>query len=154
MRVTIRQFEPKDLETLRELNREVFLADKDNIDDLLLEWPDTEIGQKYYEKVVNNDGAIGFLAEIDSKPVGYVALAVRTFHFRTSKFVEIENIGVSPEFRSHGIGKQLLETSLAWAKEQNADKLLVEAFAKNTRGLDFYREFGFYDTAITLEKDI
>lgn len=157
MDVKIMQFEPSDLETLRELNREVFQSDFDNgsIDDLNMEWPDSDIGEKYYHKVVNAvDDVIGFVAKIDDQPVGYVALHKRPMHHRHKSYVEIENIGVKPDYRSQGIGKLLVEKASKWAKAQGADRLLVETFAKNNRALKFYKEFGFVESAITLEVDL
>ena len=154
MKPEIRELNPNDLETLRELNQEVFNSDKDNIDGLDLDWPDSKTGTLYYTQVVNKDGTVGFIAEIGNKPVGYIALCTRDLGYRTKKFVEVENMGVKPQFRSQGIGTILLNKATEWAKSQGADKLLVEAFAKNTKGLDFYRQFGFEESAVTLEKDI
>lgn len=154
MEVSIRQLKPSDLETLRSLNREIFISDKKFIDDLNLDWPDSEFGEKYYQQVVHNDNATGFLAEIDSKPVGYVAVCIRERTGRTKTYVEIENMAVYEEYRSQGIGTKLLQRAEEWAQEQGVDRLLVGAASKNPRSVKFYRAFGFDDVEIYLEKDI
>ncbi len=155
MNVDIREIVPSDIKTLTELNREVFKSDQDHIDDLEIYWPDSELGQKYYTNVVNKkSNKIGFVAETDGVPIGYIALWVKSPLWRIKKYVEIENMGVIPGQRSNGIGTKLLEKAASYAKSLGADRLEVSPFSKNRRALAFYRKFGFEDFIISLQVDL
>lgn len=104
--------------------------------------------------MVTNDSATGFVAEVDDEAVGYVAVCVRTVPYRTKQYVEIENMGVMPAYRSKGIGRELVKVAQTWAKKQNADRMLVSAFSRNEKALQFYRSLGFHDFAIDLEMEV
>jgi len=143
-----------DRELIQRLNNQVFLNDKDHDDDLDLNWPFSEVGIKYYKRLANGEYGKCFIAYVGDKPTGYVALAIKDFGYRKSKYVEIENIGVEPEFRSQGIGRLLMEKATEWAKEKGATKLYVSAYWENKKAVDFYKKNGFYETEIGLDKKI
>lgn len=147
-----RPAQPQEWQIIQELNSQVFQSDKDNDPDMDLYWPYTEIGINYYKKLA--DGSYGhcIVAEVDGVVVGYVALAKKEFDYRKSKYVEIENIGVDPQHRSTGIGKQLMDAAAQWAKEQGADRLHVEAFWGNQRGISFYKQNDFFEIGVQLER--
>ena len=152
MNITIRQVKSEDWWSIQKLNNEVFQNDKDNGPDMDLNWPHSEKAIKYYQDLAN--GAYGhcLIAEIDGIAVGYVALSIKDFGYRKSKYVEVENIGVSPEFRSKGIGEKLMNASSEWAKSQGANRLYVEAFWGNTKAIKYYKNNGFTEIGIQLEK--
>ncbi|MBP9782015.1 GNAT family N-acetyltransferase [Candidatus Woesebacteria bacterium] len=152
MNISLRTATDSDWQTLQELNNQVFQNDKDNDPDLDLNWPYTERGIGYYKKLA--DGTYGhcIIAEESGAVVGYVALAVKTFDYRKSKYVEVENIGVSPEHRSLGIGTALMKAAEQWAKSQGASSLYVEAFWENQRAINYYKENGFFELGVQLKK--
>lgn len=143
-----------DWELIQKLNNEVFVSDKENDDDLDLNWPFSENGIKYYKKLASGEYGKCFIAYIDGKPAGYIALAVKDFGYRKGKYIEVENMGVSPEYRSHGVGHLLIEKAVEWAKEKGATKLYVSAYWKNTKGLSFYKRNGFYEVGVELDRKI
>lgn len=152
MNILIRQAKQEEWEIIQKLNAEVFENDKDNDPDMDLNWPYTEKGIKYYKSLA--DGTYGhcLVAEVDQKVVGYVALSIKDFGYRKSTYVEVENIGVTPEFRSQGIGNQLMDAAGTWAKEQKAQRLYVEAFWNNKKAINYYKQNGFTEIGIELEK--
>ena len=143
-----------DWKLIQKLNNQVFLNDEANDDDLDMGWSFSKKGIAYYKKLTSGKYGKCFIAYLGKIPVGYVALAVKDFGYRKSKYIEIENIGVDPEYRSQGIGKQLLGATTNWAKEQMATKLFVSAYWKNKRAINFYKKNGFYESGLELDKKI
>ncbi|OGK30107.1 hypothetical protein A3I56_00395 [Candidatus Roizmanbacteria bacterium RIFCSPLOWO2_02_FULL_43_10] len=143
-----------DWKVIQQLNSQVFLNDEDHDDDLDLSWPFSEAGIKYYKNLA--DGSYGhcLIVCIEDEPVGYVALAIKDFGYRKSKYVEVENIGVCPEHRSKGIGESLICASEEWALKQGAKKLYVAAYWKNKKAIQFYKRNGFEEIGLELEKEL
>lgn len=154
MEIEIRKFGLDEWELFQKLNHMLFFSDADNDDDLDLDWPYTEDGINYYKSVCEGSNGIGLVAEVNKKPVGYIAAKLKRFGYRKSQYVEVDNIAVLPEYRSQGIGKGLMMEVQKWAKENNATRLYVEAFFGNHRAVDFYKEFGFTEIGLQLQKDI
>lgn len=152
MNITIRRPQPEEWQLIQTLNNEVFQNDKDHDDDLDLNWPYTEIGITYYKNLANGSYGHCLVAEVEGKVTGYVALAKKDFDYRKSKYVEVENIGVSSEYRSQGIGQQLVAAAADWARTQGAQRLYVSAFWENKAGIKFYKQNGFREIGIELEK--
>jgi GNAT superfamily N-acetyltransferase len=154
MGIEIVRAKPEDWETIQKLNNEVFVNDGNHDDDLDLNWPFSEVGVEYYKKLADGKYGHCLIAMQSGVPAGYVALAIKDFGYRKSKYVEIENIGVNPEFRSQGIGHLLMQATEKWAREQNATKLYVSAYFKNEKAISFYKREGFYESGLELDKKL
>jgi ribosomal protein S18 acetylase RimI-like enzyme len=154
MKIKILTAESEDWELIQKLNNQVFLHDQENDDDLDINWPFTSKGIEYYKKLADGKYGKCYIAYLEDKPVGYVALVIKDFGYRKSKYIEIENIGVDPEYRSQGIGKLLVEETIKWAKEQKATKLFVSAYWNNKKAINFYKKNGFYETGIELDRKL
>lgn len=154
MNIKIETAKSSDWELIQRLNNEVLLSDEGNDDDLDLNWPFSKKGIDYYKKLASGKYGKCYIAYLGKIPVDYVALAIKNFGYRKSKYVEIENIGVNPEYRSQGIGKLLVDASVRWAKEQKATKLFVSAYWNNKRAINFYKKNGFYEIGIELDRKI
>lgn len=154
MKIKIIPARSEDWITIQRLNNEVFINDGQHDDDLDLDWPFSKVGIEYYKKLAGGKYGHCLIALSDNVPAGYVALVIKDFGYRKSKYVEIENIGVNPEFRSKGIGHLLMQASEKWAKEQNATKLYVSAYFKNEKAIKFYKKEGFYEIGLELDKKL
>lgn len=65
---------------------------------------------------------------------------------------EIDSIYVKEEYRSQGIGDQLMKRSLNWMNNRGVDtKKVVVAFG-NQEAVYFYESYGFRPRSITLEQ--
>ena len=154
MDIKVQTAKGDDWKIIQKLNNQVFLHDKDYDDDIDLSYAFSPKGIAYYKRLATGEYGKCFLAYSDDQPAGDVALFIKDFGYRKSKYVEIENIGVDPEYRSQGIGKLLIDAAVSWAKEQKATKLFVSAYWKNTRAVYFYKQCGFYEIGIELDKKI
>lgn len=152
--IKIRKADSGDWKILQKLNNQVFLADKNHDDDLDMNWPFSNKGIKYYKNLASGKYGHCLIAFSGKDAVGYVALAQRDFGYRKSKYVEIENIGVDPKYRSQGIGTKLVNAAIQWAKTIGATKLWVSAYPQNIKAINFYKKNDFYETGVELDKKI
>ncbi|OGM13037.1 hypothetical protein A3A76_01895 [Candidatus Woesebacteria bacterium RIFCSPLOWO2_01_FULL_39_23] len=154
MDIIIKSAKSKDWKIIQRLNDQVILNDLENDDDIDLNWSASEEGIKSYQEIVGGDNRKCYIAYLNNEPIGFVALSIKDFGYRKSKYIEIEKMGVDQEFRSKGIGKMLMDESIRWAKEQKATKLYVSAYWGNKRARDFYKKNGFYESGVEMDKKI
>jgi ribosomal protein S18 acetylase RimI-like enzyme len=85
-----------------------------------------------------------FVAELDGRPAGYVALEAE------GDAVRIEQLFVSPEHEGEGVGRQLLEYAEGFAISRGARILQVVVEGDNRRALSFYCGRGFTEASAGL----
>ncbi|MDY0097394.1 MAG: GNAT family N-acetyltransferase [Candidatus Dojkabacteria bacterium] len=139
----IRESQAKDWKVIQLLNNEVFIHDEEFDKDIDLNWPFSDAGTEYYKELAGGTYGKCYVAEEDGKAVGYIALGFKDWGYRTGKHVELENMGVLPEYRSKGIGRLLVDKAKEWARSVNATKLYVSAYWGNTGARNFYEREGF-----------
>jgi len=152
--IKIRKAKSSEWSIIQKLNNFVFLNDKKNDDDLDMNWPFSKKGIRYYKGLANGKYGHCLIAYLGKIAVGYVALAKKDFGYRKSKYIEIENIGVDPKYRSHGIGTKLVNAAIEWAKTKGAMKLWVSAYPQNKKAIIFYKKNHFYETGVELDRNI
>jgi GNAT superfamily N-acetyltransferase len=153
MNITIRQIGSEDWKLIQTLNNELF-EDNAVYDKYLdLEWPFTK-GVEYYKKYVSDPQYCTFIAYDGEVPVGHIVGGPKDISYRNVKTAEIYEMGVSPSYRSKGIGSQLVSTLRDWAKEQGYQTLMVNSYSKNEKGINFYKKQGLQPVDINLEMDI
>lgn len=152
--IDIRPAKKEETKVLQNLNDEVFQDNSKYDPDLKTDWAQSELGKKYFTKILNNPKAICLIAEDDSKPIGYIAAVHKPMSWSLSKYLEIVNMGVSPDYRSQGIGTNLIKKCLEIAKRKGYQKVYVASYYKNTRAVSFYEKSGFAKIDIGLEKNL
>lgn len=150
--VIIRLTRPNEVKTLQNLNNEVFIDNHQYDPDLKIDWALSDDGHKYFAELVNNRDAICLIAEVDDQPVGYLAASPKISDYRISKCIELENMGVSPNFRSAGIGTKLISKLCDLAQDKGYLRLYVSAYFRNTEAINFYKRNGFNEIDVSLEK--
>lgn len=119
-----------------------------------LNWPQDSHGIAYYTKITTDPHMIAFIAESDGKPVGYIAGGAKNIDYRTVKMSEIYSMSVAPSFRSQGIGETLVNEFKEWAKKQGYQKVYVNVYSDNIRGIQFYKKCGLTPIDMSLETDV
>lgn len=152
--ISVRIAEKKDWKIVQRLNAEVFEDNAIYDDDLDLDFPYSKEGEEYYQLVVSAPDHVCFLAEIKGEVVGYLVAEEQKIDYRKSRYVELANMGVSPQFRSQGIGEQLIQALLDWAKAHKYDRVFVSSYAANARGITFYQKNGFREMGVELEQRV
>lgn len=81
-----------------------------------------------------------WIARDADKPVGFLTAKKNTGEHRISRLF------VLPEYQRKGVGKKLLESSVAWLGVEEPIKLQV--ITHNASAREFYKGFGFTETGI------
>lgn len=139
---------------LQKVNDESFIANAEYDPDIVTNWAKTQAGKNYFTQLVSDPNKLCLIAFDHNLPVGYIACAPKAFSYRQSRYFEISDIGVIPEYRSKGIGKKLIEKSITYAKNRGYQKMFVNSYFKNTRAVNFYKKCGFKEIDIRLEQNI
>jgi ribosomal protein S18 acetylase RimI-like enzyme len=152
--ITIRTASISDLSTIQKLSFELFRDNAQYDHDLIVDWPFLEAGEKYFKDNLENPQAICLISEEDSNPVGYIVSSPKELSYRKSKYFEINDMCVLPEYRSQGIGSQLIKRVEQLAKEQGYQRFFVGSYAQNSKAIAFYQKNGFEVVDVGLEKSI
>jgi ribosomal protein S18 acetylase RimI-like enzyme len=89
----------------------------------------------------NADGI--FVAEIDGEIAGYITTRIN----RWTKIGGIPNLAVLPKFQRRGLGRELIETALAYFREEGMQYARIETLDQNELGAAFYPKMGFVEVA-------
>ena len=94
------------------------------------------------ERIEKNESEI-FIAEIDSKAVGFVQLYGSFSSTRLKRMWLLNDLFVHPDFRGNEISKMLIERSKELAIETNACALTLQTAKTNDVGNSLYPKTGF-----------
>ncbi|RZJ71022.1 GNAT family N-acetyltransferase [Flavobacterium sp.] len=91
-----------------------------------------------------------FVADHDGKVVGFSTYG--TFREKTGyRFTVEHSVYVADGFSGKGIGRKLLETLIAKAKEQGFHTMIGGIDASNEDSIAFHRKFGFVECGVIRE---
>lgn len=152
--ITIRNAGITDVKDLQTLNDEVFIDNSQYDDDLDMTWARSEKGNTYFTQLLSSKNTCCFIAEENGKKIGYIAAGPKLFGYRNSTYLEIENMGVIPQYRSKGIGTQLMHKCLQWAKTNRFQKIYVSTYFNNGKAIEFYKRSGFSAIDISLARTL
>ena len=146
----------KDL--LVELEEYILTIDKDNLDQLHPEYRD-KMAILDLEEVNNNDGKC-YLAVENNKAVGLIMGYVRTYDeydyldYKCPKRGEITELIVTNKIRSKGIGQELINKMEEYFKSVGCEYVIVDVFAYNDIGKNFYNKKDYHARMETMIKKI
>jgi ribosomal protein S18 acetylase RimI-like enzyme len=152
--VNIRRANKNEVTDLQYLNNEVFIDNQKYDSDLDMNWSQSDRGKDYFTELLRNTEAYCFIAEENGRKIGYIAASPKFVASRKSKYMEIENMGIIPEYRSKGIGTILMNECLKSARLQGFQKVIVTAYFANKMAIEFYKKNGFSEIDISLERVI
>jgi len=91
----------------------------------------------------------GYVWIADGRLVGNVTLAAES---KRRGLWAISNVAVHPEYRGHGIARQLMQTALEEARDKDAHRVVLQVQTDNVPAQRLYGELGFrlYDTVVEL----
>ena len=79
-----------------------------------------------------------FVAEVDEEPAGSLSC-----HVRAGGRGEIGIVGVAGSAQGHGLGRDLVETALAWFAERGIERVTVVTQGRNIVAQRLYQTMGF-----------
>lgn len=99
---------------------------------------------------LNNPAVRYVVAEADAGPVGFLSCYVQRLLHHAGPVGEIQEMYVLPNWRSRGVGQQLVEHILAVARHESWVNLEVTSNRRRTRTHAFYERMGFVNSHIKL----
>jgi GNAT superfamily N-acetyltransferase len=144
-----------DAEKIVHLNHQLFQEDAGQRDPFMnLDWP-LEHGRDYFTSQLAGDNCRCWLAEVEGELVGYLIGYTRpSNNLRPVRMAELESMYVIESHRSSGIGAQLVQTFISWARAKECQRMAVSAYAANKQAIAFYKRLGFHPKTLTLEAPI
>ena len=146
--VTIRKYQPADLPTLQEITVICFdgVAMDQNIERRFglvagKDWRFRKARHVEEDARANADGI--FVAEVAGQVAGYVSTRVDP----ATRIGGIPNFSVLPAYRNQGLGRRLLETAVAYLREQGMLYARIETLEQNPIGQHLYPSVGFQEFA-------
>lgn len=136
----------KDL--LVELEEYILSIDKDNLDQLHLEYRN-KMAVLDLEEVKNNTGKC-YLAIENNKVLGVIMGILRKYDeydyldYKCPKCGEILELIVSQKVRSKGIGSLLMNKMEEYFKNIGCKYITIDVFAYNKKGINFYKKQGYH----------
>ncbi|MFT5874783.1 MAG: ribosomal protein S18 acetylase RimI-like enzyme [Clostridium sp.] len=82
-----------------------------------------------------------YMAEIDNKIIGKVNLQI------CAGVGGIYGLGVHPEYRGKGYGREILTLAIEKLKQQKSAEIMLEVVTKNKNALNLYTSCGFEETS-------
>lgn len=116
------------------------------INELEDETMDRQIQKKIFIRNLSNPDIIYLLAFSDKNPVGFLSLHVQQLLHHGGPIGEIQEMYVSTEARSLGVGKRLIDEIKRIAKQRRIPQLEVTSSFKREDAHRFYEREGFAHT--------
>ena len=104
-------------------------------------WREVADERRYLRAIRRYPNAAVFVAEEEGRIVGRLSIA-RDQH-PASRHVADLGLMVARSHRRRGIGTQLLEAALDWARHSEVRKLELHVFPHNEAAIKLYENFGF-----------
>lgn len=152
--IIIRRATIDDLQIVQNLNNSLFELEKENYDStLVINWPLTEEGRKYFEDLIINKYVV--LALVGNVIVGYLAGTIEEKgSYEEIQYGEINNMFINDNYRGYGIGRKLINSFKNYCNDNNIFNLKVTASYKNENAIAFYHRNGFEEFNLTLTMNI
>ena len=104
-------------------------------------------------EAAKSDRQMVAVARDDSgRPVGMASGQIVISTAEGALSVWVEDVVVHAEFRRQGIGKQLVEFMLAWAKARGATRMQLVVDRENASADLFYTALGWQSTQLTVRR--
>ena len=107
---------------------------------------------------MESDDMFAFIGEVDGRPIGYVMLVLidrpASLYHCAQRRIEIDQISIDPDHRSHGYGEALIYRAFEYAKSLNIDHVTLGVLAFNVDAIRFYERLGFSMLSHKMEIEI
>jgi GNAT superfamily N-acetyltransferase len=117
-----------------------------------INWSFEPAGIKYITSRMRGRKYICLVAILNEEIIGYLTGAVLKMDaWRPIKRVELENLYIKSNYRKMGIGTNLKQEFIKWAKLKGAKRCTVIALAKDEHAISFYKKNEFSPLHLKLE---
>jgi GNAT superfamily N-acetyltransferase len=152
--MTVRPATEADLDALVASSAGLFAEDAGTRDPLRNpDWPKVH-GRKAFADNLTNPNMLVLVADVGGTVVGHLTAG---FYPASDMWLapraDLISFYVQSPHRGGGLGTQLAEAFVTWAKDRGATQLRVTAYATNEGAIRFYQRLGFTPLEITLASD-
>ena len=118
-----------------------YIEDKQN----LLDFYNTYYSVAQIKKELNDEKNVFWIVFSNDLPIGFAKLCLNENHENKpdTKYCKLQRLYILNDFISLKIGSQLQEIILQKATELNFKTIWLTAYYKNTKGIKFYKKYGF-----------
>ncbi len=112
---------------------------------------------QYLKKAITKSDPYVLLAESGSKLIGFVTFKKVTDHYfdtNITKYGEVIELYVSPNYRRRGVGQKLMTEVETFLRNLGLNYISLQCSSFNRQGLDFYQKTGFVTRQYSLYKKI
>jgi GNAT superfamily N-acetyltransferase len=107
-----------------------------------VDWDRDRAVERTARLLAHEDVALFEARSEDDQLVGVASVYVDILSVRFGRRASIEDLAVHPDWRSGGVGSNLLAAARAWAYEQGADYVFLESGLARTEAHRFYLREG------------
>ena len=161
--MTIVEYDDKYLEDVRdllvELEEYILTIDKDNLDQIHPEYRD-KMAILDLEEVKNYNGKCYLAIDESDKAIGLIMGTIPPYDeydyldYKCPSRGEITELVVTSKVRSKGVGQELMKKMEDYFKSQGCEYIIVDVFAYNLKGINFYEKQGYHSRMHTQIKKI
>lgn len=152
----VRRAEERDVPGLVECSAGLFAEDGGTRDPggINVNWP-REHGSERFRQNLEVPERLTLVAEAGDQIVGHLtAVLSGASPMKPITTASLVSMYVKPDWRRGRIGSRLVETFMDWAKELQAGRVDVTAYARNPDAIKFYERHGFATKSVTLEAQL
>jgi diamine N-acetyltransferase len=146
MHITIREATNADAALIAQLSRETFYEAfaPDNRKEDMDKFMNEQFTMEALMQEVGAPGNIFLLAYIGDEAAGYTRLRENSDELLGDKpAIEIARIYAATRMIGKGVGKELMQASIDYAKALQKEIVWLGVWENNQRAIQFYRKFGF-----------
>ena len=141
----IRLAKESDLPRILELYHELSMITTESEQHSSTSWDDY---RRVFAEISNNPGRELLVAEYEGEVVGTVALfIIPNLSHGATPYALVENLVVNHKYRRKGIGKKLMEYTIARAKQEGCHRIELCSDKKRDEAHRLYRSVGFEPSA-------
>ena len=144
--IEIRKLEPSDdFGDLIVLSREFFQEYQDHDEGFYnIGTLEDEHITSFFKRTVDSDNGMTYIALDGEKMVAYITVFIedQAPFYQIQRCGHISGLMVSPNYRSRGIGKRLMDEALVYFKEKGVVYYKLFTSVNNESGIRFYESYG------------
>lgn len=115
---------------------------------------DPTIAIKNCRNFLHNSSSYLLVAERDRAVIGFINITIRLTLLHPGGSGLIDELIVGKAYRKKGIGKLLIDATIEKCKQLGCCEVEVSTEFTNTTARRFYKNSGFEERGVTLEKDL
>lgn len=102
-----------------------------------------ELSYQFLKQRFEDQQTVIFINTKDDIFTGFILLYLRFSSVACSTYFVLDDVYISPPYRRHGAAKQLIDTAILFAKQENTLRISLETQKNNFQSHKLYESMGF-----------